>query len=150
MVQTIFGPGKLQRACRVQFVRTSTLMVSHETSKLHVVPNSFDTASMVQQETSKRQVPGKLVEACRVQSLFEPLVSCLSLVEPRLPVQICLVPRVTCLPVAHEHLPPGRCWMPCQICLGLPAARLNPANLLRSLQSLFTDPAYHEASPIMI
>jgi len=62
----------------------------------------------------------------------------------------CSVPHVACLPAAHEHLPPGRCWMPCQICLGLPAARLNPASLLHSLPSLFTQPAYHEASPVMI
>ena len=85
-----------------------------------------------------------------VHKIFEPLFSCLSLVERSLPGQHCLVPRVTCSLVAHEHLPPGRCWMPCQICIGLPVARLNPASLLHLLPSLFIQPAYHEASPVMI
>ena len=40
--------------------------------------------------------------------------------------------------------------MRCQICLGISAARLNPASLLHLLPSCFSQPVYHEASPVMI
>ena len=54
---------------------------------------------------------------------------------------------LACCPRATSS---GRCWMSCQICLGLPDARLNPASLLRSWPLVFIQPAYHEASPVII
>ena len=52
-----------------------------------------------------------------------------------------------CCPRAYSA---GRCWMPCQFCLGLPDARLNPASLLHSWPLVFIQPAYHEASPVIL
>ena len=66
-----------------------------QASNLHVEPNSFDPASTVQQETSNKTKvqtnfgPGKLPQYCRVPSCFEPLVSCLFLIERSLPGQHC-------------------------------------------------------------
>ena len=73
VVQTIFDPARLlNRAGSTNW--TTSLVVSQYTSKLHVEPNSFDQASLVQQETSKRKRgsnivwPGTLVESCRVNT----------------------------------------------------------------------------------
>ena len=64
-------------------------MVSQETSKIHVEPNSFDPASFVQQETSKTKVFQHFFVTARLlkragSNEIEPLFSCLSLVEGRL------------------------------------------------------------------
>ena len=123
---------------------------SYKWNQTVLTRRACSTRDKQEKSDSKFVDPAGLLKRAGSKQMFEPLFSCLSLVERSLPGHNWLVPHVTCSLVAHEHLPPGRCWMPCHICLGLPVARLNSASWLHLLPSLFMQLAYHEASPVMI
>ena len=95
-------PGTIVEARRVkQLFEPLLLWFSQYTSKLHVEPNSFDPAILVQQKTSESKVVQTFFEPARFNKragskIFEPLFSCLAFVVPCLPVGNCLAPRVTC------------------------------------------------------
>ncbi len=69
--------GKFQQACRAKYVLNHFSRCFHNMlAKLHVVPNNFDTASIVQPETSKRQVVQQQASTSLPgQSIVETLVS---------------------------------------------------------------------------
>ena len=84
-----------------QIVLTTSLVVLQETSKLHVVSNSFDPASMVQQETSNiTSGSNKICTRQSSTSLPRPNMNDFSLacfgLQQACRVN-CLAPRATCL-----------------------------------------------------